>query len=75
MDFYVIGSQKLLNKARPNSVYLHIDHWNDYSFFTLFRAVLSDNSARRHDLGMVKIGFKGQDVSIKTRETLEIESN
>jgi predicted ATPase len=45
-------------------VYLKIDHWNDYSFVTMFFMSLYDERGQFHDIGNIKIGFKGQ-----TRET------
>lgn len=71
INFRIIGSKTHLKKPLPNTVYLHIDHWNDYSFFTLFRARLVDSELKIHELGMVKIGFKGQKTEVLTRETLK----
>lgn len=54
-----------------NTVFLQIDHWNDYSFVTLFQVTAYDDRGTRHDLGNVKIGFKGQTESVSTYSTLE----
>ncbi len=47
------------NKGR-NTAYLSIDRWNDYSFVTMFYLSLHDDEGILHDIGNVKIGFKGQ---------------
>lgn len=50
--------------------YLVIDFWNDYSFVTMFRVYLFDGQGVRHDLGDVKIGFKGQTIETATYSTI-----
>ncbi|UTW59652.1 AAA family ATPase [Kordiimonas sp. SCSIO 12603] len=52
-------------------VYLQIDNWNDYSFETFFYVYLFDLRGTRHDLGGVKIAFKGQTANITTSSVLE----
>lgn len=52
-----------------NIAYLVIDLWNDYSFVTMFRVYLFDGQGVRHELGDVKIGFKGQTVETATYST------
>lgn len=47
-------------------VYLIKDNWNDYSFITMFDAVLVDLAGEYHNLGRVKIGFEGQVEEIST---------
>lgn len=51
--------------------YLRIDRWNDYSFVTMFQVTLFDSNGGQHDLGSVKIGFKGQIESVSTHSTLK----
>ncbi|ALU91507.1 phage Hau3 resistance protein [Herbaspirillum rubrisubalbicans M1] len=53
-----------------NTVFLEIDHWNDYSFVTQFYMVFHDESGSRHEIGPVKIGFKGQTTNVSTHETI-----
>lgn len=53
-----------------NTAFLRIDHWNDYSFVTLFQATLFDENAKKHDLGNVRIGFRGQKTETSTYSTL-----
>ena len=52
-------------------VYLRIDHWNDYSFVTMFQVYAFDDDGERHDLGEVKIGFHQQTESTSTYSTFE----
>ncbi|MBL3611019.1 AAA family ATPase [Rhodovulum sulfidophilum] len=53
-----------------NVAYLRIDKWNDYSFVTMFQVTLFDSSGVQHELGSVKIGFKGQTEATSTHSTL-----
>lgn len=50
--------------------YLVVDNWNDYSFRTLFQLFLYDNHGARHELGDIKIAFKGQTEDIPTHDRL-----
>ncbi|MCK5347102.1 MAG: ATP-binding protein, partial [Candidatus Heimdallarchaeota archaeon] len=52
------------------TVYLKIDHWNDFSFVTMFYLSLHDDQGQLHDIGNIKIGFRGQDTSKSTYEML-----
>lgn len=49
-----------------NTVYLRIDHWNDFSYVTMFYMTLFDEKGIYHEIGNVKIGFKGQTVATST---------
>lgn len=60
------------NKGR-NTAYLSIDHWNDYSFITMFYLSLHDDKEVLHNIGNVKIGFKGQTSIKPTHAQLENE--
>ena len=71
----IMKFHKLNRNVRPpntgqNCVYLQIDHWNDYSFVTMFQLSLHDENGTFHELGNIKIGFKNQDESISTHSTL-----
>lgn len=63
--------------ARPSTgrstAFLTIDHWNDYSYVTLFQLFCFDENGNGHDIGNVKIGFTGQTESISTFSTLSKE--
>ncbi|WP_152004142.1 AAA family ATPase [Desulfoluna spongiiphila] len=43
-----------------SQVYLGVDHWNDYSFVTMFHVSVHDENGEFHSIGNVKIGFMGQ---------------
>lgn len=53
-----------------NTAYLTIDKWNDFSYVTLFYLYIYDKEGNKHDIGHVKIGFVGQDISTSTHSTL-----
>jgi len=55
------------------TVYLEIDNWNDFSFVTSFRMFYFDFSGDKTDIGVVKIGFKGQTADQSTHSTLPSE--
>lgn len=71
MEFRVLSRTQHVPNAGRNTVYLKIDHWNDYSFVTMFYLSLHDESGNFLDLGNVKIGFKGQDTSQSTYSTID----
>ena len=69
---------KLISRGQASSqdtdtVLLEIDHWNDYSFVTMFRLVYIDSTGQKYDIGAIKIGFKGQTVDASTYSTLDSE--
>lgn len=66
MDFYIISREARLPPSGASCVYLRIDNWNDYSFRTLFQLYCFDESGQLHDIGDVKVGFKGQDETYST---------
>jgi predicted ATPase len=49
-----------------SSAYLKIDHWNDYSFRTLFQLYFFDENGHLYELGDIKIGFVGQTENVAT---------
>lgn len=69
MEFIVIPRDGRVPDSGQNTAYLKIDHWNDYSFVTMFYLTVYDEEMNLHDLGNVKIGFKGQETQISTYET------
>lgn len=70
MEFRVLSKSKWAPENGKDSVYLKIDNWNDYSFVTLFHLSLHDKEGRLHDIGQIKIGFKGQTTETSTYSKL-----
>jgi predicted ATPase len=70
ITFTVISKNGGLPNSAVNQVFLRTDHWNDYSFVTMFQVYAFDERGVRHDLDSVKIGFVGQDISVSTYSTL-----
>lgn len=70
LKFFVVPRMGALPDQAFRTVFLCIDHWNDYSFVTMFQVVAFDEQGRRHDLGNVKIGFVGQLEAQSTYSTL-----
>ena len=66
MEFLVLSKSTRLPDNGKNTVYLKIDHWDDYSFVTMFYMSLHDENGQLHNIGGTKIGFKGQTVETDT---------
>lgn len=60
-----------ISSSAPNQIYLRIDHWNDYSFVTMFQVIICDERGLIHELGSVKIGFSGQTTETATFASLQ----
>ncbi len=73
MKFQLVQRNKSTPSKGKNTAYLTIDLWNDFSFITMFYLTIYDEEGKEHDIGQVKIGFKGQDTSKATYETLSPE--
>lgn len=71
MEFRVLSKSTWVPENGKNTVYLKVDHWNDYSFVTMFHLSLHDDDGMLHDIGEVKIGFIGQTTEISTYTKLE----
>lgn len=71
--FKVIGKKERPVDGRANTVYLRVDHWNDYSFVTMFEVFAYDENGLKHDLPNIKIGFFGQTTDASTYSTLAKE--
>lgn len=71
MKFFVLASGEAIPKGCRDHVFLRIDHWNDYSFVTMFRMVIADKFGDFYDIGNIKIGFRGQTIESPTYEKLE----
>lgn len=56
------------------SVYLVVDNWNDYLYYTLYQITLFDESRNQHDLGYVKIAKFGQTTTERIELPDEFES-
>lgn len=69
MNFVVLGRNDSTFQS-VNTAFLTIDHWNDYSFVTMFYLTVYDEKGTEHDIGNVKIAFKGQTTEISTHTTL-----
>ena len=70
MEFRVLSNSTWVPEAGKDTVYLKIDRWNDYSFVTMFRMSLHDEDGQLHDIGEIKIGFKGQTIEVDTHTAI-----
>lgn len=73
IHFKVIGRSERPLSGNSNTVYLKIDHWNDYSFVTMFEVYAYDENGLGHELPNIKIGFVGQTTEVSTYSTLGTE--
>lgn len=71
MDFVVLPRNAHRPTSGVNTAYLNVDYWNDHSFITMFYLTIFDKSENKHDIGDVKIGFKGQTKDKGTYTTFE----
>ncbi|WP_282361076.1 AAA family ATPase [Pseudomonas sp. PS01300] len=71
MDFYVIDRDERFPSSAKSCAYLMYDRWNDFNFVTMFHVIIYDDKGAKHDMGNVKIGFKGQDKDTSTMSRLE----
>lgn len=71
MIFNVISRETHIPGKGSDIAYLKIDRWNDFSFTTMFYLCVFDVNGVRHDIGNIKIGFKGQDTSQSTHVKLK----
>ncbi len=70
MQFCVISRGTSVPSKAVNTVYLKVDHWNDYSFTTMFEVYVFDENGEKNQLSNVKIGFQGQTEDVSTYSTL-----
>lgn len=75
LHFKVIPSGQWIPTQGKNTVYLKVDKWNDYSFVTFFEVSLHDADGKPHELGGVRIGFKGQTTKTPTHQHLDARFN
>jgi len=60
MQFHVLPRTSGFPASGVDTAYLRIDHWNDYSFVTMFDVRYFDIEGVAHELGQTKIAFEGQ---------------
>ncbi|QFT53978.1 AAA family ATPase [Microbulbifer sp. THAF38] len=60
MNFIVLPKGTQTPQTGVNTAYLHIDHWDDFHFVTMFYLKIHDMNGVLHELGNVKIGRQGQ---------------
>lgn len=66
MNFQILTRNAPWPAPAPNKVFLRIDHWNDYSYVTMFDMFIFDANGQRQEIGSIKIAFKGQTVEVPT---------
>jgi len=71
--FVVISRNECPTNGQSNTVYLRVDHWNDYSFVTMFEVYAYDENGQEHSLPNIKMGFVGQTTEVSTYSTLKNE--
>lgn len=70
MKFFILSRDTRIPDTGKNKVYLKIDHWNDFSFVTMFQMSILDENGQFHEIGEIKIGFKGQTTETATYRKL-----
>ncbi|BCV67284.1 hypothetical protein TUM17387_26430 [Shewanella carassii] len=70
MNIVIVPKEQRVPSSATNTAYLHVDYWNDYSFVTMFFLSVFDEDGTSHQIGQVKIGFKGQTIENSTFRTL-----
>ncbi|WP_083909521.1 AAA family ATPase [Rhodopseudomonas sp. B29] len=71
LQFILVPRDASVPSQGNQVVFLHVDYWNDYSFVTMFHVTIFDENFDRHELGSVKIGFRGQLEATSTFSTLD----
>lgn len=71
MNIIIVPREKRIPSSGVSTAYLHVDHWNDFSFVTMFYLSLFDENGELHEIGNIKIGFKGQTTEKSTYRTLQ----
>lgn len=71
MNIFVVPRNQRVPSSGVSSAYLHVDHWNDFSFVTMFYLSLFDENGEFHKIGNIKIGFQGQTTNESTYATLD----
>lgn len=73
MNFKLLGQNQNIPSNEINTGYLRADTWNDYSFETMLYLSIADDTGVLHDIGRIKIAFKGQEKSQSTYGKLKKE--
>lgn len=71
MQFRVFERNERFPSSAINLACLRIDHWNDYSFVTMFSMYVFDGQGKEYSIGNIKIGFKGQETEITTYQKIK----
>lgn len=71
MRFQIINRNVWPARSGANIAYLQINNWNDFAYETMFNFSLYDEKGQYHELGQIKIGFKGQTIHTSTRSVLQ----
>lgn len=66
MKFIIVKRTGQMPSFGKNTVYLRVDNWNDFSFVTQFGMSLHDENGEFINIGVLKIGYKGQTVDVDT---------
>lgn len=72
MIFKIIAKNSSHPVNVPNTIFLRIDNWDDYSFRTTFYMIVVDSQGVPYDIGSLKIGYKGQTTEKDTHEILPL---
>lgn len=74
LKFIVSDRQRLFSgQSARNTIFLSFSSWNDYSYRTLFNMEYVDAGGTIHVIGQIKIGFKGQEISVSTYAKIKKE--
>lgn len=71
MNFTILQRNEKVPSSSKNHAFLKIDHWNDYSFVTMFYLSILDDNSNLHNIGNIKIAFKGQTVDTPTHKKID----
>ncbi|HDR1273348.1 TPA: hypothetical protein QB148_000001, partial [Pasteurella multocida] len=71
MRFRLLNRDESMPQNAQNLVCLLIDNWNDYSYITMFFMSFFDSDGVLHEIGNIKIGFKGQVETIPTHAEIK----
>lgn len=71
LNFELVDRSTPVPSTGLSTVYLQIDHWNDFSYVTMFSVTIFDSTGKKTYLGSVKIGFMGQTKADSTYSVLE----
>ena len=73
MKFFILPRGAQSPDCGINSAYLRADGWDDFSYKTSFYLSLHDEFGTYHEIGNVKVGFKGQEIIEHTSSSLDYE--